>query len=125
MLIIYRPSPNYESLYAPSNATVETWIAENFYQYEAATLWATYGVAIGITTLSVLIGAFVVITQRAAYSTGFSTLIRVAHNIYMPVAINPEDTGGKDPLPPYLSDVKVQFPPQGAAVLETGRIEHT
>ena len=105
---------------------METWTAENFYQYEAATLWATYGIAIGISALSVLIGAFVVITQRAAYSTGFSTLIRVAHNIYLPVSIAPEDTGGKDPLPPYMKDVLVRVPPQGAAALGgEGRIEHT
>lgn len=96
---------------------MQTWTSQNLYQYESATLWVTYGIAISISALSVAIGALVVFSQRAAYSTGFSTLLRVAHNIYLPVRIAPQDTGGKDPLPEYLDKAVIRFPPEGAAAI--------
>ncbi|KAJ9157975.1 hypothetical protein NKR23_g422 [Pleurostoma richardsiae] len=104
-------NPNYTSPFAPPNATVQMWMLQNLYQYTASTLWITYGAAIGLSALSVLVGATVVLTERAAYSTCFSTLLRVANNLYLPISLKLQDTTGQDPLPRHLSSMVVQFPP--------------
>ncbi|RDW63470.1 hypothetical protein BP6252_11015 [Coleophoma cylindrospora] len=107
-------NPNYTSIYAPSNVTVKYWYSENVYQYSTNTLWIVYGSAIGLAALCVLAGTAVVVTSQAAYSSEFSTFLRVAHNVSLSSEVALQDTSGKDPLPKYLEKTVVRFPSENA-----------
>ena len=93
------------------------------YQYAAATLWLTYGLAIAISAACVLVGTAVVLSQHASYSSQFSTVLRVAQGAHFDGHIAPEDRGGQDPLPKYLRTMVLQFPtddPVEPVVSESG-----
>ncbi|RDW57232.1 hypothetical protein BP5796_12682 [Coleophoma crateriformis] len=107
-------NPNYTSIYAPSNVTVKSWSSENVYQYSIDTLWIVYGSAIGLSALCVLVGSAAVVTSQAAYSSEFSTFLRVAHNVSLSSEVALQDTSGKDPLPKYLAKTVVRFPSENA-----------
>lgn len=104
-------SPNYTSLYAPQDPIVTTLTYQIQYQYSATLLWAVYGTAISITTLAVIIGIWVMLKNEASYSSKFSTFLRVSHNLGLSKPLTLEDTSGKDPLPPHLKRIEVEFPP--------------
>jgi hypothetical protein len=109
-------SPNYASPFAPADPTVQNQTAQIIYQYAASTLWLTYGLAVGVSAACVLVGTAVVLGQHAAYSSKFSTTLRVATGAYLDGYIAPEDQGGQDPLARYLENMYVQFPLDGAVM---------
>ncbi|PNP46609.1 hypothetical protein THARTR1_10708 [Trichoderma harzianum] len=112
--------PNYSSPYAPPDVAVTLTTYSIIYSYAARTLWLTYGLAIGMILLSILLG-FVSIyyNDGFSYMTKFSTILRVAHCIDLSEPVRPEDTDGKDPTPRYIKDLTISFPPAG----NTGRYE--
>lgn len=60
-----------------------------------------------------------VITSQAAYTSQFSTFLRVSQNIYLhDKVIAPQDRSGKDPLPKYLQRMVAGFPQEGGSELE-------
>jgi hypothetical protein len=94
------------------------WTHENLYQYSEPTLRSTYAVAIGISTLSVLMGTYVVLTTQASYKSSFSTFLRLSHNMYLSGGVRLEDTSGRDPLPRHLSNAVLGFPPENTLASE-------
>ncbi|KAK1524373.1 uncharacterized protein CCOS01_09460 [Colletotrichum costaricense] len=66
---------------APIQARIETEVYQNIYTYSVAPLWIAYGVAVGITILSVTIGTWAVVVTGSSYSSRFSTILRLAFNI--------------------------------------------
>ncbi|KAJ3560573.1 hypothetical protein NPX13_g9256 [Xylaria arbuscula] len=111
------PDPRYSP--KPTNVTISTY--QNIYTYTPSILWLTYGIAIGITALSVVAGCTVATLAGGAYSTKFSTILRVVHNVRLSDSIELEDTTGKDPLPSRLEKTRVYIPPDGRSVLVGGQ----
>ncbi|KAH6962572.1 hypothetical protein BKA56DRAFT_679363 [Ilyonectria sp. MPI-CAGE-AT-0026] len=112
-------NPNISSPYAPPEVDVHKWTSQSVYAYSPSTLWITYGIAIFISTVSVLAGSVVVITSQAAYTSQFSTFLRVSQNIYLhDKVIAPQDRSGKDPLPKYLQTMVAGFPQENGSELE-------
>jgi hypothetical protein len=82
------------------------------YLYAAQTLWLAYGIALGLTFLSILLGIVSIYYNGGfSYTTKFSTILRVAHCIDLSEPIRPEDTDGKDPTPRYIKKLTIYFPP--------------
>ncbi|KAK1238039.1 hypothetical protein MKX08_002618 [Trichoderma sp. CBMAI-0020] len=109
--------PNYTSPYAPPdiNVTVTTYALA--YSYAAQTLWFAYGIALGMTLLSLILGIISIYHNGgASYTTKFSTILRTAYCIDFSEPIRPEDTDGKDPTPRYINELTVSFPPVGTTV---------
>ncbi|QYT02661.1 hypothetical protein H0G86_009655 [Trichoderma simmonsii] len=112
--------PNYSSPYAPPDVAMTLTAYSIIYSYAARTLWLAYGIAIGMTLLSILLG-FVSIyyNDGFSYMTKFSTILRIAYCIDLSEPVRPEDTDGKDPTPRYIGNLTISFPPTG----KTGRYE--
>ncbi|KAL6818828.1 hypothetical protein GGI42DRAFT_310779 [Trichoderma sp. SZMC 28013] len=106
--------PNYSSPYAPPDVAMTLTTYSVIYSYAAQTLWLAYGIAISMTFLSILLG-FVSIyyNDGFSYMTKFSTILRVAHCADLSEPVRPEDTDGKDPMPRYIKDLTISFPPTG------------
>jgi hypothetical protein len=49
------------------------------------------------------------LSNGAAYTNHFSTILRTARNAQMETSILPEDADDKDPLPKYLARASVAF----------------
>ncbi|KAL6699856.1 hypothetical protein J3F84DRAFT_404815 [Trichoderma pleuroticola] len=109
--------PNYSSLYAPPDVPVTQTHYSLIYSYAANTLWLAYGIALGITLLSILLGVVSIYHNSGfSYTSKFSTIFRVAHCIDLSDTIQPEDKDGKDPTPRYIKNLTVSFPPSGDTV---------
>ncbi|KAI1352259.1 hypothetical protein F5Y01DRAFT_324490 [Xylaria sp. FL0043] len=106
------PDPSYSP--KPTNVTAFTY--HNIYTYTPSILWLAYGIAIGITTLGVAAGYIVVTLAGGGYSTKFSTILRVVHNVRLSDSIEMEDTTGKDPLPSRLEKTRVYISPDDISV---------
>ncbi|KAK1546132.1 hypothetical protein CPAR01_00099 [Colletotrichum paranaense] len=98
----------------PIQAKIETEVYQNIYTYSVAPLWIAYGVAVGITILSVTIGTWAVVVTGSSYSSKFSTILRLAFNIRLSEYVELQDTGGEDPLPDRLENTIVAFPSRSA-----------
>ncbi|QYT05590.1 hypothetical protein H0G86_012479 [Trichoderma simmonsii] len=104
--------PNYSSPYAPPDIPVTQTHYALIYSYAANTLWLAYGIALGMTLLSILLGVVSIYHNSGfSYMSKFSTILRVAHCIDLSDAIQPEDKDGKDPTPRYIKNLTVSFPP--------------
>ncbi|KAI1323014.1 hypothetical protein F5Y16DRAFT_384914 [Xylariaceae sp. FL0255] len=102
-----------------TNVTTNTY--QNVYAYSPSLLWAIYGISIGTTVVSVILGCAVATIAQGGYSMKFSTNLRVVSNIRLSDAIHLEDTAGKDPLPARLEKTLVYFPPDGVSALLDGK----
>ncbi|KAI1275245.1 hypothetical protein F5Y07DRAFT_409447 [Xylaria sp. FL0933] len=102
--------------YSPKFTNVTAFTYHNIYTYTPSTLWLAYGIAIGITTLSVAAGYIVATLAGGCYSTKFSTILRVVHNVRLSDSIEMEDTTGKDPLPSRLEKTRVYISPDDISV---------
>ncbi|PKK42204.1 hypothetical protein CI102_14753 [Trichoderma harzianum] len=109
--------PNYSSPYAPPGTSVTVTPYIIIYSYAAVTLWLAYGIAIGLTMLGIICGLVSVERNNGSYTTKFSTILRVAHCISLSIPVQPEDTGGKDPVPRYMDDSSVSFPFEHTTIL--------
>jgi hypothetical protein len=49
------------------------------------------------------------ISNRASYSTLFSTILRTSRYAKIGILIDPADAYGSDPLPKYLAKTKISF----------------
>ncbi|GKT52227.1 uncharacterized protein ColSpa_12408 [Colletotrichum spaethianum] len=94
----------------PIQADIETHAYQNIYIYSATALWIAYGVAMGITFLSITIGTWAVAAAGSSYSSKFSTILRLAFNVHLSEYLELRDTGGEDPLPDRLENTIVVFP---------------
>lgn len=100
--------PNYSSKSAPPPATVTFHKYHNIYIYSKWKLWLPYGIAILLTAIAVIVGFIAILLNGASYRDEFSTVFRVAKGAEIkPGDIQDEDLDGKDPMPKYLSKVKV------------------
>lgn len=81
----------------------------NTYAYSRAILWITYGIAIFLTLLSVLLGMLANRANHGSYSSTFSTIMRTTRNATLSSEIRLADCSGKDPLPEYVSDATISF----------------
>ncbi|EHK48781.1 hypothetical protein TRIATDRAFT_93783 [Trichoderma atroviride IMI 206040] len=109
--------PNYSSPYAPPDIDVAVTTYALVYSYAAQTLWLAYGIALGMTLFSLLLGAISIYHNGgASYTTKFSTILRAAYCIDFSEPIRPEDTDGKDPTPRYIKKLTIYFPPVGKTV---------
>ncbi|KXH50910.1 hypothetical protein CNYM01_03364 [Colletotrichum nymphaeae SA-01] len=104
----------------PIQANIETKVYQNIYTYSVAPLWIAYGVAVGITILSITIGSWAVFVAGSSYSSKFSTILRLAFNVRLSEYVELEDTGGEDPLPDRLENTIVAFPSRNAKGAEVG-----
>lgn len=102
----------------PIQANIETEVYQNIYTYSVAPLWIAYGVAVGITILSITIGIWAVVVAGSSYSSKFSTILRLAFNVRLSEYVELEDTGGEDPLPDRLENTIVVFPSRNAKGVE-------
>ncbi|KAG7045572.1 het-r protein [Colletotrichum scovillei] len=98
----------------PIQATIETEVYQNIYTYSVAPLWIAYGVAVGITILSITVGTWAVVGAGSSYSSKFSTILRLAFNVRLSEYVELQDTGGEDPLPDRLENTIVVFPSRNA-----------
>ncbi|KAJ0302770.1 hypothetical protein COL516b_006807 [Colletotrichum fioriniae] len=98
----------------PIQANIDTEAYENIYTYSVAPLWIAYGVAVGITILSITIGTWAVVVAGSSYSSKFSTILRLAFNVQLSEYVELQDTGGEDPLPDRLENTVVAFPSRNA-----------
>ena len=101
--------PNISSPYAPPLTNVTLPKVQTVYIYTPSRLWIAYGLAILLSTASVLIGLSSMLSSGAAYTNHFSTILRTARHANMATSILPEDADGRDPLPNYLAKASVTF----------------
>ncbi|KAL1883561.1 hypothetical protein Plec18167_002567 [Paecilomyces lecythidis] len=101
--------PDYSSQYAPSDTNVTITTNRNTYAYSRAILWITYGIAILLTLVSILLGMFANRANQGSYSSNFSTIMRTTRNASLSSQIRLADCSGKDPLPKYISDTTISF----------------
>ncbi|KAF7169502.1 hypothetical protein CNMCM5623_002187 [Aspergillus felis] len=100
--------PNYTATPLPdTNITVTSY--HNIYIYTRSILWTAYGIALGVTLLSVVAGTVVYLSNHGSYSSKFSTIFRVTQGATVSVELNTEDCSGFDPLPDHLA--KAQMTP--------------
>jgi hypothetical protein len=101
--------PNTSSLIAPAKVNITQNIYRNQYDYSAPNLWLTYGIALGITMLVAVAGFVAMMTNGAAFSNDFSTILRASRTAKLSEEVRIGDADGKDPLPQYLSEATVGF----------------
>jgi hypothetical protein len=79
------------------------------YEYAGHRLWLAYGLAIAISALIVIAGLVVMYLSSAAYSSSFSTILRLGRGAHLSQEIVDGDHDGKDPLPEYLEKTTISF----------------
>jgi hypothetical protein len=87
----------------------------NVYEYSAARLWLSYGIAIGVTALTSAIGLWAIYANGVSYSQDFSTVFRIGRGALMSAEVKEEDMDGKDALPKYLEEAQVWLRPSKAS----------
>jgi hypothetical protein len=112
--------PNYSSPYAPPDTNVTTTTYSNVYIYSATMLWLAYGLAIGVSLISIIVGFVSVTANKGSYSDNFSTVLRVAHNAWVSEPLQLEDATGKEPIPEHVGKIVISWPGDGAEVVEQG-----
>lgn len=89
------------------------------YTYSAVTLWLAYGVALGISLLSIAIGV-ILVGRNGGYSftTKFSTILRIVQAAHLSTDLQPADANGNDPTPKHIEKIVISFPDNGEIVYE-------
>jgi len=82
---------------------------QSTYEYAASTLWISYGVALCISTLGVLLGLLTIIQTKSSFTDDFSTVLRATRKAELSIAIHNQDTDGRDPLPKYIGDARINL----------------
>ncbi|KAI0145594.1 hypothetical protein GGR57DRAFT_506788 [Xylariaceae sp. FL1272] len=100
-----------------SDTNVTSFSYESRYTYSASILWVAYGLAIGITAISITTGCVAATLARGGYSDKFSTILRVAHNIRLSDDMEISETSGKNHLPRRLEKILVYIPCEGVAAV--------
>ena len=79
------------------------------YAYSQRILWLAYGIAIGVTFVITLLGVGIYFINHGSYSFKFSTILRTTREAMLSMPLRTEDMGGLDPLPDYISQMKIMF----------------
>lgn len=70
-------------------------------------LWLAYGLAIGLSLCTLIVGAFAMVANDASYSNSFSTMLLAGLGSKLSARVTDIDKAGSDPLPSYLKKVTV------------------
>ncbi|CZT20043.1 uncharacterized protein RCC_05900 [Ramularia collo-cygni] len=100
---------NSTSPLAPTSTDVTLKIFTNVYSYGSDKLWLAYGIAIGVTTLNVLVGLWAIVQTGASFTANFSTIVRVAKNAVIEADMRETRLPGRDPLPKRLAKAEIQL----------------
>ena len=68
-----------------------------------------YGIAIGVTLVSVCLGIFIYFSNHGSYTTRFSTFLRTIQYAAISTGFKGDDCNGKDPLPGHIAQAKISF----------------
>lgn len=79
----------------------------NIYVYSRSILWAAYGTAVSVTTLSVAAGILLYFSNDGSYSTKFSTIFRVTQGAVISTDLRMRDCSGLEPLPNHIANAKM------------------
>lgn len=79
----------------------------NIYSYSRPILWVAYGIAIGVTCISVAVGVFIFLANHGSFTTQFSTILRVTYAASVNTDLNLKDCNGLDPLPKHIAKAQV------------------
>jgi hypothetical protein len=112
--------PNISSPYTPSNVSISLPKYQTVYVYTPTKLWTPYGLAILFTTISVAIGLYAMVSNGAAYTNHFSTILRTTRFANIDPDVLPENGDGKDPMPNHLARAVVSFSADGIEMRRRG-----
>ena len=91
----------------PTNVTFVDY--SSFYAYSPFTLWLSYGIAILVGLVPVVLGYMAIIDTSLSYSMSFSTVLRTTSHTVISATISSQDAVGQDPLPKHLARASVTF----------------
>ncbi len=81
------------------------------YTYSAATLWVAYGILLGMSLLSVIIGTVSVSRNGGhSFTTKFSTILRTIQAAHFSTDLQPVDCIGNEPTPKHVEKCVISFP---------------
>ena len=101
--------PNASSLLAPPMTRVTVLRYRNVYVYSAFKLRLSYGLAILLACLSILVGILGVFKNKGSYSGSFSTILPTSRFAHVTPDVREIDADGRGPSPEYLSHARVIF----------------
>ncbi|KAI5194538.1 hypothetical protein E4T39_08616 [Aureobasidium subglaciale] len=104
---IFRPDPATPYYPPPVNVTSITY--QNLYAYSAMMLWLSYGVALFLATITVVVGSMAIFSSGFSYSSTFSTVLRTTSHATISSDISRNDATGQDPLPEHLCKATISF----------------
>jgi len=90
---------------APTNVTIS--VPRNLYVYSPRNIWISYGLAILFAILGALLGMAALLTNSAAFTNSFSTILRVTGYADLSTIVGANDTFGAAPLPKQLKQAKL------------------
>lgn len=73
-----------------TNVTITSY--RNIYTYSRPILWVTYGIALGVSVMSVIAGVLVFLASQGTYSSKFSTILRVSQAATISTKFSMEDS---------------------------------
>lgn len=95
---------------SPFNINITTTAAENVYSYVWTQLVLAYGIAIAAALITVIIGCSMLFANGVAYSSDFSTFLRLVRGQHIDdIVAAYDDRRGADPLPRVLANAKIQI----------------
>lgn len=93
-----------------TKATVNVTTWPQVYNYSASTLLVTYGIAVSVSAVAVLIGLGTIFAIESSYSNDFSMILRATRHAQMSAPVDTQDDG-RDPLPSPLADAYLKIRP--------------
>lgn len=95
---------------SPVRTNVTVTSAENVYSYAWTQLVLAYGIAVAVTLITVVVGCVILLANGAAYSSDFSTFLRLVRGQHIDdVVAAHDDRNGADPLPKSLAKARIQI----------------
>lgn len=98
-------------------------IYQNIFSDDWETLWIAYGVSILSTALAVIAGMTTLIQSGESYRNNFSTIVRVSRTAELSVEVMGQDGSGRDPLPAYLKDARIDIGVKSATANDHDMVE--
>lgn len=100
--------PNYSVSKIP-NVNVTTNAYRNIYAYSQSILWTAYGLALGVSLLSVISGVVIYFVNHGSNKGKFTTMLRTTRTADVTTELSVEDAKGMDPVPDHIADVAISF----------------
>ncbi|KAI5199164.1 hypothetical protein AUEXF2481DRAFT_31775 [Aureobasidium subglaciale EXF-2481] len=101
--------PDPATPYYPPPVNVTSITYQNLYAYSATMLWLSYGVALFLALITVIVGSMAIFSSGFSYSSSFSTVLRTASHAAISTDISRNDATGQDPLPEHLCKATILF----------------